>query len=443
MTRAAASPMGARDRAPTPIPRRALPEAQASRQEGPDAVRPLHHALRLRRRRRDARRMSSTTCGSRSSSPSSSATTRSGWGSITSAPTDSATCRIRSSWGPTWRCGPAGSGSVRWRTSPRGGIPSGWPRIWPSWTTSPGAGSTWASAAASGPTRGRSSTRTPTRGRTRRTASSFARPSRSCGRRGPRSGSPTRARTTPSPLPDTRFAHPRYPADPAWQDGDRVLKLRVTPKPYQRPHPPLWMTVSTDRSVSFAAELGLQPCYWQPPPRRVRQRMELYAELRSRIEGRPVSPSAGQAVLRNLYVAPTMEAARREAEAPILSAFIYNDPFRGREVFTNPGEELPPGTKLDWEFLEPRNLLVGPPEHVAERRARAGRGVRARDPAPGACASGDPPAADPPQSRALRDAGDARLPTGADDGVPGARSAPGRTAHRRTLSRARVPSASG
>ena len=26
-----------------------------------------------------------------------------------------------------------------------------------------------------------------------------------------------------------------------------------------------------------------------------------------------------------------------------------------------------PGTKLDWEFLEPRNLLVGSPEHVAER----------------------------------------------------------------------------
>jgi alkanesulfonate monooxygenase SsuD/methylene tetrahydromethanopterin reductase-like flavin-dependent oxidoreductase (luciferase family) len=72
-------------------------------------------------------------------------------------------------------------------------------------------------------------------------------------------------------------------------------------------------------------------------------------------------------VLRNLYVAPTMEAARREAETSILSAFIYNDPFRGREVFTNPGEELAPGVKLDWEFLEPRNLLVGPPEHVAER----------------------------------------------------------------------------
>jgi alkanesulfonate monooxygenase SsuD/methylene tetrahydromethanopterin reductase-like flavin-dependent oxidoreductase (luciferase family) len=127
------------------------------------------------------------------------------------------------------------------------------------------------------------------------------------------------------------------------------------------------MTVSTDRSVSFAAELGLRACYWQPPPRRVRQRMELYAGIRARIEGRPVSPSEGQAVLRSLYVAPTMEVARREAETPILSAFVYNDPFRGREVFTNPGEALSPGATLDWEFLEPRNLLVGPPDHIAER----------------------------------------------------------------------------
>ena len=68
------------------------------------------------------------------------------------------------------------------------------------------------------------------------------------------------------PAEDTAFSHPRYPSNPAWQDGERVTKLRVTPRPYQKPHPPLWMTVSTDRSVSTAAELGLKACYWQPPP---------------------------------------------------------------------------------------------------------------------------------------------------------------------------------
>ena len=169
------------------------------------------------------------------------------------------------------------------------------------------------------------------------------------------------------PAPETVFSHPALASDPAWQDGDRVTRLRVTPRPYQQPHPPLWMTVSTDRSVTTAAQMGLKACYWQPPPLRIRQRMEIYAEARSELENRPFALGEEQAVMRSTYVASSMEEARREAEAAIMSAFIFNDPFRGRQVFTNPGEELDPDTKLDWEFLEPRTLLVGSPDNVAEK----------------------------------------------------------------------------
>ena len=169
------------------------------------------------------------------------------------------------------------------------------------------------------------------------------------------------------PADNTVFSHPSYPPDPAWQDGERVTRLRVTPRPYQKPHPPLWMTVSTDRSVTTAAELGLKACYWQPPPLRIRQRMELYAEVRSKLEGRPFSLGEDQAVMRSTYVASSMEDARRDAEAGIMSGFIFNDPFRGRQVFTNPGEALDDDVRLDWDFLEPRTLLVGSPDHVAEK----------------------------------------------------------------------------
>ena len=169
------------------------------------------------------------------------------------------------------------------------------------------------------------------------------------------------------PADNTVFSHPSYPPDPAWQDGERVTRLRVTPRPYRKPHPPLWMTVSTDRSVTTAAELGLKACYWQPPPLRIRQRMELYAEVRSKLEGRPFSLGEDQAVMRSTYVASSMEDARRDAEAGIMSGFIFNDPFRGRQVFTNPGEELNDDVRLDWDFLEPRTLLVGSPDHVAEK----------------------------------------------------------------------------
>ena len=169
------------------------------------------------------------------------------------------------------------------------------------------------------------------------------------------------------PAEDTVFSHPLYPPNPAWQDGERVTKLRVTPRPYQQPHPPMWMTVSTDRSVATAAELGLKACYWQPPALRIRQRMELYAQVRSEREGRPFAVGEDQAVMRSTYVASSMEQARRDAEAGIMSSFAFNDPFRGRQVFTNPDEVLDPGVKLDWDFLEPRTLLVGSPEQVVEK----------------------------------------------------------------------------
>ena len=169
------------------------------------------------------------------------------------------------------------------------------------------------------------------------------------------------------PVEDTVFSHPSYPPDPIWKDGEKVTKLRVTPRPFQKPHPPLWMTVSTDRSVTTAAELGLKACYWQPPALRIRRRMELYAEVRSKTDGRPFELGEDQAVMRSTYVASSMEEARRDAEEGIMSSFIFNDPFRGRQVFTNPGETLDPGVKLDWDFLESRTLLVGSPENIVEK----------------------------------------------------------------------------
>ena len=169
------------------------------------------------------------------------------------------------------------------------------------------------------------------------------------------------------PVEDTVFSHPKYPSNPAWQQGDVVTKLRVTPKPFQNPHPPLWMTVSTDRSVTTAAELGLKACYWQPPALRIKERMELYAKVRTESAGRQFRFGEDQAVMRSTYVASSMEEARRDAEEGIMSAFIFNDPFRGRQVFTNPNEVLADEVELDWDFLEPRTLLVGSPENVIEK----------------------------------------------------------------------------
>ncbi len=169
------------------------------------------------------------------------------------------------------------------------------------------------------------------------------------------------------PAEDTRFSHPMYPPNPEWQNGDEVIRLRVTPKPFQKPHPPLWATVSTDNSVAMVAELGLKACYWQPPVLQIRERSKRYAEVRSRVEGRQFRIGEDQAIMRGTYVADSMEQARGDAEAGITSVFAHNQSMRGMQVFMNPGETVDPDARPDWDFLEPRNLLVGPPSHIIER----------------------------------------------------------------------------
>ena len=140
------------------------------------------------------------------------------------------------------------------------------------------------------------------------------------------------------PVDDTIFSHPKYLSNPEWQRGDVVTKLRMTPRPDQNPHPTLRMTVSTDRSVTKASELGRKACYWQPPALKIKERMELYTQVRTESEGRQFRFGENQAVMRSTCVASSMVEARRDAEEGIMSAFIFNDPFRGRQVFTNPNE---------------------------------------------------------------------------------------------------------
>ena len=198
-----------------------------------------------------------------------------------------------------------------------------------------------------------------------------------------------------------------------------MTKLRVTPRPYQQPHPPLWMTVSTDNSVTTAAEMGPGACYWQPSPSRIRQRMELYAQVRSRLEGRPFTLGEGQAVMRSMYVASSMEEARREAETAIMCSFSYNDPFRGRQVFTHPGEELDPSVRLDWDFLEPRTLLVGSPANVAGKVQELRGSLLPGLPAGRVRPPGDAASEDAQEPGKFRHQGDAQV-----HGQPGDRDQP-------------------
>ena len=160
--------------------------------------------------------------------------------------------------------------------------------------------------------------------------------------------------------------------DPEWiRDDGTVHRLCLVPKPYQRPHPPFWMAVSSAPSVDVCAALDLRPMAWRQSPRMLKTWIDRYADARARQGRRIEHPGRAWAVLRNVYVAPTMEEARRDYEPAILGALRYRaaDPWRALRAHLDPGEEAGPRTRLDWDFLQGRSLIAGPPDYVAERIA--------------------------------------------------------------------------
>ena len=132
-------------------------------------------------------------------------------------------------------------------------------------------------------------------------------------RPGPRMSSPTRVRTGPSPA-RRPVEHPLRPARPRATENGIITKLSVFPKPYQKPHPQLWGTVSSPNSLKQTAELGFNAVTWRPSVLQIREWCETYASIRSEREGREFALGEGWAVQRNTYVADSMEEAKDDAE---------------------------------------------------------------------------------------------------------------------------------
>ena len=175
--------------------------------------------------------------------------------------------------------------------------------------------------------------------------------------------------------------HALSPKSPQFIDleSNEITKLSIVPGPFQKPHPPIWQVVDTPRSIKAAGAKAINGIMWQPTVEELKGRFEMYREARSEAEGRELALGEGMALLRDLYVAETMEDAQRQASAAVLSYFHWTCHWRGLGNMLYPGEPLPPGGKLDpttpggtldaltYDWLHPRNLLFGTPDYVAEK----------------------------------------------------------------------------
>ena len=175
------------------------------------------------------------------------------------------------------------------------------------------------------------------------------------------------------PEPGVLWDHAMSPKDASFMDlsTHEIKKLALVPRPLQQPTPPLWQVVDSPLSIQFAAENDLNCMMWIPPVDALKPRFELYRDKRAEALGRDVPLGKGVALVRDMFVAETMEEAERLAGEGILDYLRWVCHWRGLGNHRHLGEELPETQgKLDllsYEWLHPRNLLFGTPDYVAEK----------------------------------------------------------------------------
>ena len=152
---------------------------------------------------------------------------------------------------------------------------------------------------------------------------------------------------------------------------NELKKISVLPKPYQKPFPPISQVVDGERSIQWAAENGLNTIMWIPTVKALKKRFKIFKETKSKAENREVPLGEGISLVRDMFVAKTMEEAKEMAGEYIVNYMRWVCHWRGLGNHMDPDEKLPETkNKLDllnYEFLHKRNLLFGTPEFVIEK----------------------------------------------------------------------------
>ena len=175
------------------------------------------------------------------------------------------------------------------------------------------------------------------------------------------------------PSPNFVWQHDMSPPNADFVDleTNKIKKISVIPQPYQRPHPQIWQVVDSTGSIEWAAKNGINCIMWIPTVKTLKKRFEIYKNAKSESEKRDVPMGEGICLVRDMFVAETMEEAKRLAGKHMVDYMRWVCHWRGLGNHADPGEELPETkNKLDllnYEFLHKRNMLFGTPDYIIEK----------------------------------------------------------------------------
>ncbi len=175
--------------------------------------------------------------------------------------------------------------------------------------------------------------------------------------------------------------------NPVMQSATTLKELQVFPQPLQRPHPQLWEPLTTERSIKWAAERGINGYFIVEPNSRLKKNLELYYQL-SEKAGWPDMLGRGplkygwdsekrRGVLTGRYIHLVLPGQSRERELKRFSDALevqwdYYGPFGFASVLADADEEkLDPARKVDPALLLKKEVaLFGTPSEVTEQIMR-------------------------------------------------------------------------
>jgi alkanesulfonate monooxygenase SsuD/methylene tetrahydromethanopterin reductase-like flavin-dependent oxidoreductase (luciferase family) len=154
----------------------------------------------------------------------------------------------------------------------------------------------------------------------------------------------------------------------------RIQKINVVPKPYQRPHPPLFQAFSvSEETVRWCARESIIPTILLPQPPVVRKFVEAYRE-EARAAGRNLRLGESIGVLHSVYFGKNKEEARKLGESGMTLAFReffhhfgFSEAFReDRDEARYPsGKVSLPGSEVTTDRLERIGFTyTGTPDNV-------------------------------------------------------------------------------
>ena len=175
------------------------------------------------------------------------------------------------------------------------------------------------------------------------------------------------------PSPNFVWQHDMSPPNEDFMDlkTNKIKKIGVIPRTFQKPHPPLWQVVDSTGSIEWAAKNGINCIMWIPTVKTLKKRFEIYKNAKSETEKRDIPMGEGISLVRDMFVAETMEDAKKLAGEQMVNYMRWVCHWRGLGNHMDPGEELPQ-TKgkldlLNYDFLHKRNMLFGTPDYVIEK----------------------------------------------------------------------------